>query len=171
MNYHIARDGQQIGVFSREDVLAKIQQGTVRATDLAWTEGMADWKPVSEVFAGAAAVPAAPPAPPPAFGVPPPAQGVATGDAFAAAPPKPENYLVWSILATILCCLPLGIVSIIFAAQVDGKYRAGDYAGAAESSRKAKMFAWWSFGVGLVVTILVVVIQVFAVIGASAGNY
>lgn len=44
----------------------------------------------------------------------------------------------------------------MFSAQVNGKIQAGDIQGAMESSRKAKMWGWWSFGVGLVVTILYV---------------
>lgn len=59
------------------------------------------------------------------------------------------NYLVQAILVTIFCCLPFGIVAIVFAAQVNGKLAAGDYAGAAETSRKAKLWCWVSFGVGL----------------------
>ena len=30
------------------------------------------------------------------------------------------NHLVWAILATLFCCLPTGIVSIIHAAKVNG---------------------------------------------------
>ena len=55
--------------------------------------------------------------------------------------PKPDNYLVWAILSTLFCCLPLGIASIVFAAQVDGKYNSGDYVGAQASSASAKKFA------------------------------
>ena len=54
---------------------------------------------------------------------------------------KPDNNLVWAILSTILCCLPLGIVSIVYAAKVDGLYASGDYAGAKDASDKAKKFA------------------------------
>ena len=43
------------------------------------------------------------------------------------------NHLVWSILSTLFCCLPLGIVSIVYASQVDGKRAAGDIAGAREN--------------------------------------
>jgi hypothetical protein len=60
------------------------------------------------------------------------------------------NYLVWSILTTIFCCLPFGIVSIVYAAQVNGKLAAGDYAGALDASRKAKTWAWWSAGVTVI---------------------
>ncbi len=63
------------------------------------------------------------------------------------------NYLVFAILVTIFCCLPFGIVSIIYAAQVNGKLAAGDYQGARDSSNKAKMWCWIAFGVGIVVAI------------------
>jgi Interferon-induced transmembrane protein/zinc-ribbon domain len=64
------------------------------------------------------------------------------------------NYLVQAILTTIFCCLPLGIVSIVYAAQVNGKLEAGDRVGALQSSRSARMWAWISFGVGLVFIVL-----------------
>lgn len=59
------------------------------------------------------------------------------------------NYLVFAILATVLCCLPTGIPAIIYAAQVNTKLQAGDYAGAQESSKNAKMWCWISFGLGV----------------------
>jgi hypothetical protein len=64
------------------------------------------------------------------------------------------NYLVQAILVTIFCCLPLGIPAIVFAAQVNGKAERGDYSGALELSRKAKMWSWISFGVGLAVMLI-----------------
>jgi hypothetical protein len=80
----------------------------------------------------------------------------------------PPNYLVWSILTTIFCCLPLGIASIVFAAQVNGKYAGGDVAGAMESSRKAKQFAVWSAAAGVIVLVLyILLIVVLAAAGSS----
>ncbi len=61
------------------------------------------------------------------------------------------SYLVQSILVTIFCCWPLGIPAIVFAAQVNGKVGSGDIEGALESSRKAKMWCWISFGAGMLV--------------------
>ena len=75
------------------------------------------------------------------------------------------NYLVQAILTTIFCCLPLGIVSIVYAAQVNGKVAAGDRAGALQSSRNARMWAWISLGSGLV---LGVGYLILVVIGALA---
>ena len=79
----------------------------------------------------------------------------------------PPNYLVWAILSTLLCCLPLGIASIVFSAQVNSKYSAGDVAGAQESSAKAKKFAIWSAVVGLVLAAIYLVVVVFL----AAGSY
>ena len=66
----------------------------------------------------------------------------------------PPNYLVWAILTTIFCCLPFGIISIIFAAQVNSKWIAGDYEGARNSSKNAKLWAWVSAGIGFVFVVI-----------------
>lgn len=71
--------------------------------------------------------------------------------------PPPESYLVWAILATVLCCLPLGIPAIVFATQVNSKWMAGDFAGAHDASRKAKLFTIWSAVIGVVAVVLYVV--------------
>src|SRR5271169_4470766 len=68
------------------------------------------------------------------------------------------NYLVFAILATVFCCLPTGIPAIVFAAQVNGKLQAGDIAGAQAASKNAKMWCWISFGVGLGVGLLYMLI-------------
>lgn len=78
--------------------------------------------------------------------MPPPAPPMAPGQPGGVQ--RPNNYLVQSILVTLFCCLPLGIVSIVFAAQVNGKFDSGDYAGALDASKKAKTFCWVSFGIG-----------------------
>lgn len=58
------------------------------------------------------------------------------------------NNLVWAILATLFCCLPTGIVAIVYAAQVDGKVSAGDIVGARNAARIAATWSWVSFGLG-----------------------
>ena len=78
------------------------------------------------------------------------------------APQRIPNYLIPAILTTVLCCLPFGIVAIIYAAQVNGKVQAGDIQGAMDSSSKAKMWTWLSFGIGLGVTLIYVVFMVIA---------
>lgn len=64
-----------------------------------------------------------------------------------------NNYLVPAVLTTLCCCLPGGVVAIIYAAQVNSKLAAGDIAGAMDSSRKAKMWCWIAAGAGIVVAL------------------
>ena len=75
------------------------------------------------------------------------------------APPGPkgpfsENWLVEAILVTLLCCLPFGVVGIIFAAQVNTKKQAGDMEGAEKSRREAAKWTKLGFWIGLGVIIL-----------------
>ncbi len=69
----------------------------------------------------------------------------------------PSNYLILAILATILCCLPLGIVSIVYAAQVNTKWQAGDTEGAKQYSRNALIWALVSAGIGVIAAIIAIV--------------
>ena len=79
-----------------------------------------------------------------------------------------SNNMVWAILTTLFCCLPLGIVSIIYAAKVDGLVAMGNLAAAQEAADKAKSWAMWAAGAWLVLIILYVVF--FMVVGISAGG-
>ncbi|HEX8169216.1 MAG TPA: CD225/dispanin family protein [Thermoanaerobaculia bacterium] len=100
---------------------------------------------------------------------PPPPQGsYQTGMPGAAAAPGAviPNYLLQSILVTLCCCLPLGVVAIIFSAQVNTKLAAGDIAGARDASSKAKLFAWIGLGVGLVAIVLIFLINGAAFLAA-----
>lgn len=65
--------------------------------------------------------------------------------------PEVPNHLVLAILATFFCCLPFGIVAIVYASQVNGKLDAGDVAGAEEASRQASLWGWIAFGLGVAV--------------------
>lgn len=71
----------------------------------------------------------------------------------AGSEPPPSN-LVWAILTTVLCCLIPGIVSIVFASQVNSKWAMGDYAGAREASRKARLWAIIAAVLGIVILVL-----------------
>lgn len=73
--------------------------------------------------------------------------------------PQIPNYLVQAILVTLFCCLPFGIVAIVYAAQVNGKASGGDIRGAMESSQKAKTWCWVAFGLGLVAILIQVTVM------------
>jgi len=82
------------------------------------------------------------------------------------APASVPNYIVPAIIS-LFCCLPLGIVGVIFAAQVNGKVAAGDTQGALDSSKKAKMFSFIAIGLGLLGIICYVLF--FLIMGVGLG--
>lgn len=71
-----------------------------------------------------------------------------------------KSHLAIAIIATLLCCVPLGIVSIVYAAKVSQLVSLGKIAEAQEASKKAQMWAWIAVGAGLVFTILYVILQI-----------
>ena len=84
-------------------------------------------------------------------------------------PQPPKNYLALAIISTLFCCQIFGIISIIYAAQVNSKYIAGDYVGAESASNNAKIWGFLSVGIGLLLLILVFAIY-GAVIFAAISN-
>lgn len=82
---------------------------------------------------------------------------------------RPENYLVFAILTTVLCCLPAGVVSIIYAAKVNGLYAEGRYDEAEAASKNAKTWAIVSAAVAVVGIILYFLFFAAMFAGASGG--
>ena len=62
-------------------------------------------------------------------------------------PQKPNDHLVLAILTTLLCCMPLGIVSIVRSTQVNSYWAAEKYDEAIQASADAKK--WAMIGMGL----------------------
>ena len=57
--------------------------------------------------------------------------------------PCPETNLIWAILCTVMCCLPLGIVAIMKATSVESLWREGRYYEAEKAAADAKKFSLW----------------------------
>lgn len=89
MQIHVARNGQQLGQYSIEEVNRKLADGTFSPADLGWHDGAAGWAPLSSIAgltmpAGPAVMPVSPPpapSPPPSAPAarPAPAPGPMTG--------------------------------------------------------------------------------------------
>jgi hypothetical protein len=83
------------------------------------------------------------------------------------APPAIPNYLVQAILVTLCCCVPVGVVAVVYAAQVNGRLAAGDIAGAQQASRNAKMWSWIAFALGAVIGLIYVATGILSAFAES----
>lgn len=54
--------------------------------------------------------------------------------------PCPPAYIAWAIIATVLCCVPVGIPAIIFASMTKSAYYKGDLKKAKKYSELAQWF-------------------------------
>lgn len=120
-----------------------------------WWDGIA-WSTFSEPLGGgssvspAAGASVAPTATPGGAGGPPPgAFPAASTPGSSAGAPNIDPWLWQSILATIFCCQPLGIVGIAFAAQSQTAMSLGSHDLARQKARTARTWTLWAAGVAL----------------------
>ncbi|HLV39616.1 CD225/dispanin family protein [Xanthomarina sp.] len=88
-------------------------------------------------------------------------------------PTRPNSYLALAIISTILCCLPFGIVSIIYATKVNALYEDGHYEKATSASKNAKTWGIISIAIALLGWLIYVLIFGAALFGIllSEANY
>ena len=157
--YYSAADGQHRGPFPAAEMQTLAARGVITASTLVWREGYPQWRPLAE--AGELAQPTGlPPALPAAAAVAP------TRSAVPASAEHVPTHLAWAILTTLLCCWPLGVVAIVYAARVEGLRAGGDLAGARRASRLAGLWALWS----ALVMVLLIVPAILVAIALPAYN-
>lgn len=142
--YYVDAYGKQSGPVSKQELRAY----NVTRQTMVWCEGMPGWAPagsvadLNEIFAF---VPPAPPSPSPYN---------QTHQMPVQQQQKPNSYMWLGICTTLLCCLPLGLVSIFYASKVDTCMAQGDYNGAVNNSNNARTWGIISAIVGLLVGFL-----------------
>lgn len=107
--------------------------------------------------------PSAEPGPPGSWA--PPGSAPSTG--AAGGRPDIPNHLVWAILSTLLCCLPLGIVSIVKSSQVNTLVATGHYDEAWKASEEAKKWAIISAATAVGLGVLYILLAVVLAAGSS----
>ena len=148
--YYITANGQQVGPMN----LQTLRQQGITPTTLVWHPGMTDWGDAStlpelaDIFGSQNVQPYTPPQSQYQpqynnYGQPTDMQ-------------RPSSYLWLGILTTLFCCLPAGIVSIVFAAKVDGAWASGDYASAKDYSDKAKNWGIISAVAGAIILAMLI---------------
>jgi hypothetical protein len=133
----IGNDQQEYGPVTSETLRQWIAEGRANANTLVQPEGGAEWQPLGTVIEFAAALTST-------------SAGGKTPTLSPASPSVP-THLTPAILTTLCCCLPVGIVAIVYAAQVNSKLAGGDYEGAQAASKNAKTWCWIALVLGLVV--------------------
>lgn len=79
----------------------------------------------------------------------------------------PKTWLAESILVTLFCCLPLGIIGIVNASKVESRFYSGDIEEANRLSFVAKKWAVIGFWIGVVLWIIYLLI----VIAFATGDF
>jgi len=75
-------------------------------------------------------------------------------------PRKIETSLIKSILAAFCCCIPFGIIGIIYAVQADKLLKKNDLAAAAEAGHKSDLWSNLAIGVGLTIYLLITALMI-----------
>ena len=82
----------------------------------------------------------------------------------------PDNYLVWSILATVLCFPITGIVAIVKAASVNGLWAQGRFAEAQAAAASAKKWVRWTLIIWVVEVVVYGILLVVLVLNSHPDN-
>ena len=137
MEYYIYSNNAKKGPFSLEE----LKNQSISHNTMIWKVGFSNWTPASQVSELADMQSEIPPEP------------------VQTKPIMPNTWLVQSILATICCCLPFGIVGIVNATKVESYYMRGDYANAIRCSESAKKWTIWA----VVSAVIIVVLYLIAI--------
>lgn len=71
----------------------------------------------------------------------------------------PPSYLAWAIISTLCCCMPFGIVAIIYASKVNGLWLRGDVNGAYKASARAQTWTILAIVIGLLANFFVALLN------------
>ena len=154
--YFYIRNGQKQGPFSLEEMRTQC----ITPETMVWFAGLEEWtaaRNVAELVPFLVAEPVS---------VCQPVNEAPSIEKPEKLVRPPRTWLAESILATLFCCLPLGIVGIVYAAKVENRFYSGDLEGAEMASREAKRWTLISFWVGLA-SIVITVLFYFLLIGGA----
>jgi hypothetical protein len=130
--YRSPREGEVTGPFTRAEIDAAVAVGEIDAGTLLCVEGTTEWRAAPVIL----------------FGM---RDGAATGQppTSGSGPIARRVGIAWPIVATTLsfclCCLPIGLVPLIYAFIANARFEAGDGAGGEKAAGTARgwMIATW----------------------------
>ena len=101
-------------------------------------------------------------------------QGYYQQNNFNGMPQKPVNwvpYLILSIISTLCCCLPFGVVGIVFSAKINSAMMAGNLEEAQNNAKMARIWIIVSFAIGILTWLIYMVLIVTGAVSGSAYYY
>ena len=101
-------------------------------------------------------------------------QGYYQQNNFNGMPQKPVNwvpYLILSIISTLCCCLPFGVVGIVFSAKINSAIMAGNLEEAQNNAKMARIWIIVSFAIGILTWLIYMVLIVTGAVSGSAYYY
>ena len=101
-------------------------------------------------------------------------QGYYQQNNFNGMPQKPVNwvpYLILSIISTLCCCLPFGVVGIVFSAKINSAMLAGNLEEAQNNAKMARIWIIVSVAIGLLTWLIYMVLIVTGAVSGSAYYY
>lgn len=147
MEYYILVNGGKQGPFTLEEIYTK----QISPSTMVWKTGLADWVMAKDLPELTELLANMPPEPPRSN----------SGTNYT----MPKTWLVESILATLFCCIPFGIVGLIYSTQISSYFNHGNYAAAEEASRNAGKWTKIAFFTGIAIYLLYFIF--YAMIGVS----
>lgn len=142
MEYYIIENNERQGPFTLEE----LPKHNITAQTMVWSVGFTAWKQAKDVPELAGILSEMPPS-------------ITTSVAM------PKTWLVESILVTCFCCLPFGVVGIIYSTKIEPLYQRGQYEQAQHYSELAKKWTLWGLFsmVAFIVLYLIVIVVAVAV--------
>ena len=101
-------------------------------------------------------------------------QGYYQQNNFNGMPQEPVNwvpYLILSIISSLCCCLPFGVVGIVFSAKINSAMLAGNLEEAQNNAKMARIWIIVSFAIGLLTWLIYMVLIVTGAVSGSAYYY
>lgn len=130
--YYLLKDGNKTGPFGFEELKTK----PLSVDMLVWYKGLREWLEIKEI----------------------PELNELLKNVPPDRPQMPETYLLQSILVTIFCCLPLGVVAIMKSLKISEYYNRGQYAEAKKQSKETVMYLELGTIIGIFIIALILIV-------------
>jgi hypothetical protein len=156
VHYYYTDGKERFGPFSIEELKEK----PITPQTLVWKEGLPDWVPANTLADLNTIFPETP-------------EEIVTASnkqTVHSLSVAPKNWLIESVLVTIFCCLPIGIVGIILALLVDTLWKEGHKEAAERLSLEAGKWVKYGIIFGVIALVLYMLLMSAGILTGIGGG-